>query len=80
MPLPGRLRRANVPQLKVVEELVEDVGLIRIPVAFRLLPQQEQQIDCFGGGRDAWVYFAGLANLALVAHAALRYRRATVVT
>jgi ABC-type transport system involved in cytochrome c biogenesis permease subunit len=30
----------------------------------------------FGGGRDAWVYFAGLANLALVAHAALRYRAA----
>ncbi len=27
----------------------------------------------FGGGNDAWVYWGGLANLSLVAHAALRY-------
>jgi ABC-type transport system involved in cytochrome c biogenesis permease subunit len=27
----------------------------------------------FGGGDDAWVYLGGLVNLALVAHAALRY-------
>jgi ABC-type transport system involved in cytochrome c biogenesis permease subunit len=30
----------------------------------------------FGGGRDAWVYFAGVVNLAVVAHAAVRYRSA----
>ena len=30
----------------------------------------------FGGGNDAWVYWGGLANLSLVAHAALRYRYA----
>ena len=28
----------------------------------------------FGGGNDAWVYWGGLANISLVAHAALRYR------
>jgi ABC-type transport system involved in cytochrome c biogenesis permease subunit len=28
----------------------------------------------FGGGDDAWVYWAGLVNLSLVAHAAARYR------
>ncbi len=28
----------------------------------------------FGGGNDAWVYLAGLANLSVVTHAVLRYR------
>src|SRR5262249_44075051 len=32
----------------------------------------------FGGGNDAWVYWAGLVNLSLVAHAAVRHKRSSI--
>ena len=43
--LSGRFCRANVPELEVVEDFLQDPRLRRRPVPFRLFPQEEKDVD-----------------------------------
>ena len=52
------LRSGDVAEPKIVEQLFEDLGLFRSPMALRLLPQQEEYIDEGGGLPEITIHLA----------------------